>query len=209
MSEDGYHDSEASQAFGLFGSQGLCLHVGCSWWRPHLNCYTALQCSLHSNIRLGFLRTRCSCISSFSAANEGAVSLQGISAPVSPSGGDVQQCILEGWDWCPCPQPGKGLPAIYFSLIPLVFGVKQNLLNWVWKFPRTNDKKASMAMISPDCKNFHILEETRVKILNIRNCDSSHDIFPKHFTETQTTEEIRYGQTSRKRKDEANGAAGE
>lgn len=55
-------------------------------------------------------------------------------------------------------------------------------------------------MISPDCKNFHILEETRVKILNIRNCDSSHDIFPKHFTETQTTEEIRYGQNFQKEK---------
>lgn len=55
-------------------------------------------------------------------------------------------------------------------------------------------------MSSPDYKNFHSLGETRVKILNIRNCDSFQDIFPKHLSETQTTEEIRYGQNFQKEK---------
>ena len=55
-------------------------------------------------------------------------------------------------------------------------------------------------MTSPDYKNFHNLGETRVKILNIRNCDSFQDIFPKHLSETQTTEEIRYGQNFQKEK---------
>ena len=66
----------------------------------HLNSYTALQCSWHSNIRSGFPRTRCSCISSFSAANEGAVSLQGISTSVPPSGGGCSAMHSgKGWDW--------------------------------------------------------------------------------------------------------------
>lgn len=66
----------------------------------HLNSYTALQCSWHSNIGLGFPRTRCSCISSLSAAIEGAESLQGISAPVPPSGGGCSAMHSgKGWDW--------------------------------------------------------------------------------------------------------------
>lgn len=82
----------------------------------HPNCYTALQCSWHSNIRSGFPRTRCSCISSFSAANEGAVSLQGISAPAPPSGGGCSAVHSEkGWDWCHLsPNLGRALPAVFF-----------------------------------------------------------------------------------------------
>ena len=82
----------------------------------HPNCYTALQCSWHSNIRSGFPRTRCSCISSFSAANEGAVSLQGISDPAPPSGGGCSAVHSEkGWDWCHLsPNLGRALPAVFF-----------------------------------------------------------------------------------------------
>ena len=114
----------------------------------HLNSYTALQCSWHSNIRSGFPRTRCSCISSFSAANEGAVSLQGISTSVPPSGGGCS--AVHSGIGAICPLTWEG-PACYiymcvcvciyiymyiffFLLILLVFEVKQNLLNWVWDF---------------------------------------------------------------------------
>lgn len=84
----------------------------------HLNCYTALQCSWHSNIRLGFPRTRCSCFSSFSAANEGAVSLQGISAPVSPSGGGCSAMHSgKGWDWCPL-SPNLGRACLLYIFFP-------------------------------------------------------------------------------------------
>lgn len=66
----------------------------------HLNSYTALQCSWPSNIRSVFPRTRCLCISSFSAANEGAVTLQGISTPVPPFGGGCSAVHSgKGWDW--------------------------------------------------------------------------------------------------------------
>ena len=89
----------------------------------HLNFYTALQCSWHSNIRSGFPGTRHSCISSLSAAIEGAESLQGIGAPVLPSGGGFQQCILgRAGSGTICPQTGEG-PACYIIFFPYSLGI--------------------------------------------------------------------------------------